>query len=338
MIRSAALSREVRDVVRLSRASFGSTSQHNTHHHQVADIEQMVAGNKDDDDALHFSLSGTGPSFFSWMVGFCHGLQESKILSSPSCKSTNHLLGISGGSMCAAFLAADFDMSFNSDVMLCGQEQSDRCRDGKQKLSMLVSNMVDDLLDDASVQTIINNSTQRKLHVAMVDAPNGSLLQARNQHIKLHGNFVGKEDIKNAISASTHLPYFSNGDATTMFREQEVVDAGITGQMFVPTKGDNFVNVNIFPPVDYPALLANENAVGQYVVNMYSKLNNKANGTIHAHPYLAKEFGLHIFGLDDMLLRPLEKEEALRRHHLGHQAFLSWFELHKASQEVGKSD
>ena len=336
MIRSAITHEVVRDLVRMSRASFGSTSLH-THHHDVADIEQMVAGNKDDDDALHFSLSGTGPSFFSWMVGFCHGLQESKILSSPSCKSTNHLLGISGGSMCAALLAADFDMSSNSDVMLCGQEQSDRCRDGKQKLGMLVRNMVDDLLDDASIQKIINNSNQRKLHVAMVDAPNGSLLQARNQHIKLFSNFVDKEDIKNAISASTHLPYFSNGDATMMFREKEVVDAGITGQMFVPTKDKSFVNVNIFPPIDYPAL-ANENVVGQYVVNMYSKLNNKANGTIHAHPYLAKAFGLQIFGLDDMLLRPLEKEEALRRHHLGHQAFLSWFELHKASQEVGESD
>jgi len=333
VIMNALLRREVRDVVRRSQASFGSTSS--LTHHKVADIERMVANNEDDDDALHFSLSGTGPAFFSWMVGFSHGLQQSGILSSASSKSTNHLMGISGGSMCATLLAADFDLSSNSDVMLCGQEQSDRCRDGKQKLGMLVSNMIEDLLDDTAVQKIMNNNTRRKLHIAMVDAPNGSLIKAYNQHIKLYSNFMGKEDIKNAVLASTHIPYFANGDATTMFREKEVLDAGVTGQMFIPTKGKNFVNVNIFPPLDYT--LANENLFGQYVVKIYSQLNNKANGTIHAHPYLAKEFGLHIFGLDDMLVRPLEKDEALRRHHLGHQAFLSWFELHKSSQ-IGQSD
>jgi len=281
-----------------------------------------------DNDTLHFSLSGTGPAMFSWMVGFSHGLQESGILSlAASSKSTNHFMGISGGSMCAALLAAELDLSSNSDVMLCSQEQSDRCRDGKQKIGMLVHNMLDDLLDNAAVQRIINNK-RRKMHIAMVDAPSGSLMKAYNQPIKLCSNFTDKEDIRNAVLASTHIPYIANGNKTTMFRGKEVVDAGITGQMFVPAKGGNFVNVNIFPPLlDYT--LTNEYAFGQYVVKMYSKLNNKANGTIHAHPYLAYDFGSHIFGLDDMLVRPLEKDEALRRHHLGHQSFLSWFELHK---------
>ena len=126
--------------------------------------------------------------------------------------------------------------------------------------------------------------------------------------------------------ASTHIPYIANGNKTTMFRGREVVDAGVTGQMFVPATEANFVNVNIFPP---PYTSTNENIFGQYVLNMYSKLNNKANGTIHVHPYLANDFGLNIFGLDDMLLRPLEKDESLRRHHLGHQSFLSWYELYK---------
>ena len=166
----------------------------------------------------------------------------------------------------------------------------------------------------------------------MVDAPSSSLMKAYNQPIKLCSNFTDKEDIRNAVLASTHLPYLSNGNGTTMFRGKEVVDAGITGQMFVPTKGKNFVNVNIFPPIDYP--LKNENFFKKYVVQMYSQLNNKAKGTIHAHPYLSPDFGLHIFGLDDMLVRPLEKDEALRRHHLGYKSFLSWYELHKASQKV----
>jgi len=94
--------------------------------------------------------------------------------------------------MCATLLAADFDLSSNSDsdVMLCGQEQSDRCREGKQKLGMLVNNMIEDLLDDAAVQKIINNNTRRKLHIAMVDAPSGSLMKAYNQRIKLCSNFT----------------------------------------------------------------------------------------------------------------------------------------------------
>ncbi len=330
MMRSALSRCNSREVVCRSRKAFFSTSSHTDEFANIDDIERIVADNKyDDDDALHFSLSGTGPAFFSWMVGFSHGLRESGLLSSSTSKSTNHLIGISGGSMCATLLAADFDLSSTSDVMVCGQEQSDRCRDGKQKLGMLVNNMMDDLIDDAAAQKIINNK-QRKVHIAMVDTPGGSLMKAYNQNIKLCSNFTDKEDIRNAVLASTHLPYLSNGNATTIYRGKEVVDAGITGQMYVPTKGKNFVNINIFPPLDYP--LSNENALGQYVVQMYSKLNNKANGTIHAHPYLADDFGLHIFGLDDMLVRPLKKDEALRRHHLGYQSFLSWFELQKASQ------
>jgi len=228
MIRSALCSRNSREVVFRSRKAFFSTSSHTDEEFaNIDDIERIVADNKD--DALHFSLSGTGPAFFSWMVGFSHGLRESGLLSSASRKSTNHLIGISGGSMCATLLAADFDLSSNSDVMLCGQEQSDRCRDGKQKLGMLVSNMMDDLIDDAAAQKITNNK-QRKVHVAMVGAPEGSLLKAYKQHIKLCSNFTDKEDIRNAVLASTHLPYLSNGNATTMYRGREVVDAGITGK------------------------------------------------------------------------------------------------------------
>ena len=232
MIRSA-LFRNSREVVCWSRKAFFSTSTHTDEFANIDDIERIVANNKDDnddgDDTLHFSLSGTGPAFFSWMVGFSHGLRESGLLSSASSKSTNHLIGISGGSMCATLLAADFDMSSTSDVMVCGQEQSDRCRDGKQKLGMLVNNMMEDLIDDAAAQKIINNN-QRKAHIAMVGAPEGSLIQAYKQQIKLCSNFTDKEDIRNAVLASTHLPYLSNGNATRMFRGKEVVDAGITGK------------------------------------------------------------------------------------------------------------
>lgn len=316
MIRPS-LCRNVREVCRSQVALFSTSSAFN----EVEEIQRMA-----DNDTLHFSLSGTGPAMFSWMVGFSHGLQESGILSSPDSSNTNHFMGISGGSMCAALLAAELDLSSNSDVMLCGQEQSDRCRDGKQMLGMLIHNMLDDLLDDAAVQRIINNK-RRKIHIAMVDAPLGSLMKAYNQPIKLCSNFTDKEDIRDAVLASTHLPYITNGNKTTMFRGREVVDAGVTGQMFVPATEANFVNVNIFPP---PYTSTNENIFGQYVLNMYSKLNNKANGVIHVHPYLATDFGLNIFGLDDILLRPLERDEALRRHHLGHQSFLSWFELYKS--------
>ena len=113
--------------------------------------------------------------------------------------------------------------------MLCGQEQSDRCRNGKQKLGMLVSNMMEDLIDDAAAQKIISNN-QRKVHIAMVGAPEGSLMKAYNQPIKLCSNFTDKEDIRDAVLASTHLPYIANGNKTTMFRGREVVDAGITGK------------------------------------------------------------------------------------------------------------
>mmetsp|Transcript_7193 Transcript_7193/g.14836 ORF Transcript_7193/g.14836 Transcript_7193/m.14836 type:complete len:119 (-) Transcript_7193:758-1114(-) len=117
MIRSS-LCRNVREVCRSQVALFSTSSAFN----EVEDIERMA-----DNDTLHFSLSGTGPAMFSWMVGFSHGLQESGILSlAASSKSTNHFMGISGGSMCAALLAAELDLSSNSDVMLCTQEQSDR--------------------------------------------------------------------------------------------------------------------------------------------------------------------------------------------------------------------
>jgi hypothetical protein len=321
------LCRNIREVCRSSQvALFSSTSS--AAFNEVEEIERMA----DNDTPLHFSFSGTGPAMFSWMVGFSHGLQESGILSSSSTddsnNTTHHFMGISGGSMCATLLAAELDFSSNSDVMLCGQEQSDRCRDGKQTLGMLVHNMLDDLLDNAAVQRIFHNK-RRKIHIAMVDAPSGSLMKAYNQPIKLCSNFTDKEDIIDAVLAATHLPYIANGNKTTMFRGREVVDAGITGQMFVPATGANFVNVNIFPPPLDSTSTNKENIFGQYVLNMYSRFNNKANGTIHVHPYLANGFALNIFGLDDMLLRPLEKDEALRRHHLGHQSFLSWSELYK---------
>jgi len=109
MIRSALCRRNSREAVCRSRKAFFSTSTHTDEFASVDDIERIVADNKDD-NALHFSLSGTGPAFFSWMVGFSHGLRESGLLSSSTSKSTNHLIGISGGSMCATLLAADFDL------------------------------------------------------------------------------------------------------------------------------------------------------------------------------------------------------------------------------------
>ena len=107
------------------------------HPRTVREVEERVAANarnsnEDDEDgapaaALNFSLSGTGPAFFSWMAGFCHGLQSRGLVTKES-----NLVGLSGGALCSVLLAAGADFSETGDVMSCGQEQSDRCRDGTQ--------------------------------------------------------------------------------------------------------------------------------------------------------------------------------------------------------------
>ena len=287
----------------------------------VRQVEERVAANarnnSDDGDgapaaALNFSLSGTGPAFFSWMAGFCHGLQSRGLVTEES-----NLVGLSGGALCSVLLAAGADFSETGDVMSCGQEQSDSCRDGTQGLGGLVSNMAEELVTEDSLPKLLGRA---EVCVAVAEAPGGSLARAYNGDAQLHDRFVDKADVVGALRASTHLPYVSDGCATTTYRGAEVVDAGIRGQMFIPLEG--FVHVNIFPPIGY--VPEGENALGRFLVGGYARLNNRAGAPVHAHPYMAGGFGLGIFGADDLRMRPLARDEALFRHRLGYEAFLSW--------------
>lgn len=229
--------------------------------------------------------------------------------------------------MCGAFLAADLDLSATSDVMAAGQEQSDRCRAGKQPLGDLVSNMMDDLFPEEVAARIIGGN---RLHVAVVRAPGGGvagLSRAMGGDIALHGRFADRRDLIDAMRATTHLPYICDGNATTDYRGESVVDAGVTGQMFVPATAAGVVNVNIYPPLSY--VPARENAAGRYVVRKYAQWMNLAQAPVHAHPYDAEGFHLGIFGRDDLAMRPIEKEVALFRHRLGQDAFRSWYENDK---------
>ena len=224
--------------------------------------------------------------------------------------------------MCSFFLAADLEMSATSDVMVSGQEQSDRCRDGKQNLSKLVSNMAEDLIGEDVLPFLLNKTN---VNVALAQ---GRLPKAYSSAILLYNQFTDKQDIINALNASTHLPYVMNGEASTKYRGREVIDAGCTGQMFVPAK--KFHHINVFPPHDY--IPKNENDLGQFLISVYAKLTNKARAPVHAHPYMSNEFNLSIFGLDDLMIRPLAKDEALLRHQLGYEAFQQWFEIQDDSK------
>mmetsp|Transcript_8150 Transcript_8150/g.20053 ORF Transcript_8150/g.20053 Transcript_8150/m.20053 type:complete len:272 (+) Transcript_8150:277-1092(+) len=261
---------------------------------------------------------------FAWMVGWCHGLRKSGLLS----ERRNHFLGISGGSLCGAFLAADLDLSATSDVMAAGQEQSDRCRAGKQTLGDLVSNMMEDLFTEEVAARIMGGNN--RLHVAVVRAPGGGvagLSRAMGGAIALHGRFADRRDLIDAMRATTYLPYICGDYATMNYRGESVVDAGITGQMFVPASAPGLVNVNIFPPLE--CIPERENAAGRYVLRKYARWMNLARAPVHAHPYDAEGFHLGIFGRDDLAMRPIEKEEALFRHQLGQDAFRSWHENNK---------
>lgn len=291
----------------------------------VREVEERVAANARNNTsnanggdgapaaaALNLSLSGTGPAFFSWMAGFCHGLQSEGLVTRES-----NLVGLSGGALCSVLLAAGADFSEDGDVMSCGQEQSDRCRDGRQGLGGLVANMAEELLTEAALPGLLG---REEVCVAVVAAPGGSLAKAYGGDAQLHNRFVDKADLVSALRASTYLPYVSDGGVTTTYRGVEVVDAGMRGQMFIPLKG--FVHVNIFPPIGY--VPETENALGRLLVRGYARLNNRAGAPVHAHPYMARGFGLGIFGADDLRMRPLARDEALFRHRLGYEAFLSW--------------
>ena len=287
----------------------------------VREVEERVAANAKNNSngdgaptALNFSLSGTGPMMFSWMVGFCHGLQSEGLVTADT-----NLVGLSGGSVCSVLLAAGADFSEGGDVMACVREQSDRCRDGRQGLGRLVANMAEELVTEDALPRLLG---REEVSVAVAAAPGGSLLRWAygGGDVSLHNRFVDKGDVVNALTASTHIPYVSDGGATTTYRGAQVVDAGIRGQMFVPLEG--FVHVNILPPIGY--VPEGENALGRLIVGGYARLNNRAGAPVHAHPYMAGGFGLGIFGADDLKMRPLAEDEALLRHRLGYEAFLSW--------------
>ncbi|EJK62683.1 hypothetical protein THAOC_16694, partial [Thalassiosira oceanica] len=287
----------------------------------VRDVEERVASKaaadrkKKGDGApspLHFSLSGTGPAMFPWMAGFCHGLRSRGLVTADTT-----LVGLSGGAVCSALLAAGADFSPGGDVMACGQEQSDLCRDGRQGLGRLVGNMAEELIGEDALPRLLHSEN---VFVAVAEAPGGSLVKALGSEVSLHGRFVDKGDVVGALRASTHLPYVSDGYATTTYRGAEVVDAGIRGQMFIPLEG--FVHVNIFPPIGH--VPEGEGALGRLLVGAYARLNNRAGAPVHAHPYMAGGFGMGIFGRDDLRMRPLARDEALLRHRLGYEAFLGW--------------
>ncbi|KAL7531489.1 hypothetical protein ACHAWF_003788, partial [Thalassiosira exigua] len=340
---ASAAGRHRRHAVLAARRTFGSSSSGSSPSSSsiarpltVAEAERNILAQErddDDDDPLHFSLSGTGPAMFAWMVGWCHGLSRTGLLSEgDGGRSSSCFLGLSGGSMVGAFLAAGLDLSEASDVMACGQEQSDRCREGKQGLAKLVTNMAEELITDDAASRILDGGRSR-LYVAVAPAPGGGLAglaRAIRGDMVLHHRFDDRRDLVNALGAATHLPYVSDGEATGTFRGEGVVDAGIVGQMFVPTSSPGFVNVNIFPPVGY--VPETESSAGRYLIDKYARWNNRANATVHAHPYDAEGFRLGVFGWDDLAVRPISKEDALIRHRLGRDAFRKWYEDRRLRQ------
>lgn len=271
----------------------------------------------------HFSLSGTGPAMFAWMLGCCHGLQKSGLITDAS-----NFIGVSGGTLIATFLLTGQDLSLNGLAWKASLETALQCRNKEFDIETMVRRIAEKVLPDdvSGLHKIVH---KRQWNVCVCPSPGGSLIKAAMKRKQIIFNeFHSKDDIIEGCLAATHIPYLTNGKATRMFQGCEVIDGGCFGQMFAPCEG--MIHVSIYPPGDGSAtkMMIQEPDWRKPLINLFARANNKSSSKVDIHPYLSENFSADIFNIDDLRFNILTEGEMHRRYKLGEEAFDNWYEQH----------
>jgi predicted acylesterase/phospholipase RssA len=160
-----------------------------------------------------------GGIYYYWHAGFCQYLQEIKapMLNTP-------VMGASAGSLSAALLLCDTD--FNAaTAFVVDQAERNELFTKKKSLAFIWGDLVDEWLDFLIPETLPAVATD-KLYVQLT-----SIKPWRRP--ELVSGFASKTQLKEALMASVHIPFFLNGRPYTKYQGRRFVDGSLSS--FVTT-------------------------------------------------------------------------------------------------------
>ena len=152
-----------------------------------------------------------GGIYYYWQAGFCEYLQEKSLgLGTP-------MVGASAGALSAAMLSCDCDFRDATDFVV---DQADRYRIYERKsLAFIWGGLIDEWLNHVLPDEIPTRA-KNDLHVTLTP-------MRIWQRPKLVTEFENKHQLKRALMASVHIPFFLNGKLYTKFEGRRYMDGSL---------------------------------------------------------------------------------------------------------------
>ena len=156
------------------------------------------------------SLSGCG-----WLIPYHVGVLKCLVERGIVCKDRTVLSGVSGGAIVAAGLASNIDLN---DVSRLMREGADRIRNTMN--GRFVGNMrhvLEEMLDDV----LPSNAHEMASHRVKIGVLTPRL------HCKVVSEFDSKKDLIHACLASSHIPFYMDGQIFCHWRNKRWLDGGL---------------------------------------------------------------------------------------------------------------
>ncbi|GAX82107.1 hypothetical protein CEUSTIGMA_g9535.t1 [Chlamydomonas eustigma] len=200
--------------------------------------------------SIGFSFSGGG-FLLPYYLGNIRALRRIGLVKAGG----THVGGSSAGSLAAAVIACGLSIK---EVLPAVRAMMADCREKGvfRRLGPRLRSQLEAILpEDAHIRcTGIT-------HIAITKVkPYGGL------HSKRVSQFDTREDLLDALVASCHLPFLSNGSLTTRFHGRSVMDGGFTDFIPVPTEPHHVVKITCLPLANIDKMLVrNKDTAQRYI-------------------------------------------------------------------------
>lgn len=177
-------------------------------------------------NTIRFHFSGGGAAF-PWSVGYASVLKE-------NFSSDNKYVfsGASSGGVVAAALALNIDL--NRVIKVAYEIQQSMCRPPRGLFGTWRKALLE--FYEQLLPKNINYTALDNLEICITNT---------NLDIKYVNQFKSREDLKEALLATKHIPFILDLKPTTRFRGEPCVDGYILGRSTSPKNPFNIHNVNV---------------------------------------------------------------------------------------------
>jgi predicted acylesterase/phospholipase RssA len=205
-------------------------------------------------DSIGFSAGGL---LFPYHVGVLDVLRSAGAL-----HPRMAVAGASAGSLIAAAMVADVPTGVLLNTVQ-GLSRDLRQQGTFGRVRPLLKVALEALLPED-----IHLRANGRCHVAITHVPHNW----RPWHVAIVSEFVDKQDFISAVLASCHVPFYLDGNFSTIFRGDRVIDGGLISMLPVPSASLKPVRVCCFP-------------VAQIAARVWStKMDIAPDASSHSHP------------------------------------------------------